>query len=111
MEVEELPERKAWPAYLCATFVLLAIVLEFVGGRGGPALSSHGGRSVSPSTWPTAARTVWWAAVTVAAGGYSVLVYWIERKPVRYWVTLLTAAPFLFWTLGIATGQSWATFR
>lgn len=107
----ELPLRRAWPAYLCMLFVMIAVVAEFIGGRGGPALSTHHGRSISPSTWPDAARVIWWLLVASAAGAYRALADWVERRRPRLWLAALTGLPFFAFAVGIATNSSWASFR
>ena len=103
--------RRAWSAFACAAFVLVAVVLEFVGGRGGAAITTSHHRSIAPSAWPTGLRVAWWLAVAGASGGYRFLADQIGQRSPRIWLVALSAVPFLLFAFGVATNRSWATFR
>lgn len=110
-DASEQQIRPAWPAYLCALVVLVAIVAEFIGGRGGPSVADGDGASISPATWPDAARTIEWLLVAAAAAGYRAIADWVAHRAIRYWLAAISALPFLIWAYGVATSQDWATFR
>lgn len=102
---EEEPRRAAWPAYACALFVLFAVVVEFLGGRGGPAIGARHNRSFYPATWDDTARVFWWLLVAIVAGTYRGLADWVDNRPVRWWLAALSAAPFVLFAIGIASSQ------
>ena len=114
----EQPVVSAWPAFACAGFVLLAVVLEFLGGNGGTAAvvglhqtSEHTWRDFVPSAWPEAPRVIWWLAVAGATAGYRLHADRMQHRAPRAWLAVVSAAPFLVFAGGVATSMGWATFR
>lgn len=92
-----------------AAFVLVAVALEFLGGSYANSPVGDWTRFV-PLAWPTWGRVLWWAAVATAAGVFRLSLHriGISQRPL---VVVATVAPFAIFSLGIATGESWATWH
>lgn len=95
---------------VAAAFVLLAIVLEVIGGTAANSVVPEWAYKVAPLAWPQPVRVVWWVLVAVAAALYRLA----ERRAGirRSIITLVVSvAPFLIFAGGIAFGAGWATWH
>lgn len=97
-------------AALAGAFVLLAVVLEVVGGMGANSPVPAWAQWVFPLAWPEPVRVVWWLGV---AGVAAVFRLMLSRAGVRQRrsVVVLSVAPFVVFAAGIATGAEWATWH
>lgn len=109
--VECVPGDGWWLLAVAASiaFVLLAIVLELVGGSfaNSPVPAwAH----VAPIAWPTGLRVLWWLAVAAAAGLFRLGLHRLghRQRPV---IVVASIAPFLVFASGIAAGADWATWH
>lgn len=105
------PHAGAWLALVVvgAVFVILAVVLEVLGGSFANSPLPAWAEFV-PLSWPQAARVVWWFAVASAAGGFRLGLHrlGIPQRPV---VVAASVIPFLMFATGIALGASWSTWH
>lgn len=101
-----------WSVFVAAAsiaFVVLAVVLEVVGG-------SHASSPVPdwagvvPIAWPGWLRVAWWTAVATAAGSFRIALHRLGHRQ-RPAVVVASIAPFLLFAGGIATGAEWATWH
>lgn len=97
-------------ALACASFVVLAIALEVVGGMGANSEVPDWAPTLVPIAWPRLVRVGWWLVVAAAAGGYRVLLA-RAGLPQSPWVTAASMAPFVLFAAGIAAGAEWATWH
>ena len=97
-------------ALACAAFVILAIVLEVVGGLAANSEVPGWAPRLAPIAWPRLVRVGWWLAVAVAAGAYRIL---LNRAglPQSPWLSAASVAPFILFAAGIAAGAEWATWH
>ena len=102
--------RPSWPAFACAGFVLLAVVVEFTVSQNAGAVAPRGFSRFAPAAWPDPLRVAWWLAVAAAAGGYRVFADLIANRAPRWALAAVSAAPFAIFAFGIAFGSSWATY-
>ena len=92
-----------------AAFVVVAIVLEVVGGSfaNSPVPSWA---QIVPLTWPPAARVVWWLAVAGAAGSFRLGLHRLGM-PQRPVIVLASVVPFVVFAGGIAVGAEFSTWH
>lgn len=92
-----------------AAFVVVAIVLEVLGGSlaNSPVPSwAH----VVPLTWPPAARVAWWLAVAVAAGSFRLGLHRLGMSQ-RPLIVVASVVPFVVFAGGIAVGAEFSTWH
>lgn len=97
-------------ALVCAIFVLLAIVLEVLGGLAANSQVPEWAARTIPVAWPPTLRVGWWLLVAAAAGAYRLLLAG-AGLPQSRWVTLASVVPFVVFASGIAAGAGWATWH
>ncbi|MDP1804020.1 MAG: hypothetical protein Q8K72_02530 [Acidimicrobiales bacterium] len=97
-------------ALACAAFVVLAMVLEVVGGMSANSEVPDWAPRLVPIAWPRLVRVGWWLAVGVAAGAYRVLLA-RAGLPQSRWLLVVSVAPFVLFAVGIAAGAEWATWH
>lgn len=97
-------------ALACASFVVVGIVLEVVGGLAANSEVPDWVPGLVPITWPRLVRVGWWLAVAAAAGGYRILLA-RAGLPQSAWVTAAAMTPFVLFASGIAAGAEWATWH
>lgn len=90
-------------------FILLAIVLELVGGSFANSPVPDWAH-VAPIAWPTGPRVLWWIGVAGAAGLFRLGLHRLGHRQ-RPAVVVASIAPFLVFASGIAAGADWATWH
>ncbi|MBW3662752.1 MAG: hypothetical protein KY469_06605 [Actinobacteria bacterium] len=89
---------------------LLAVTLELLGSVLGDSPSTGYPGWLVPIAWPTAVRVAWWLVATAGAAATSHgLAHAAGRR--GYVRTVVVAAPFLIFAVGIALGAEWATWH
>lgn len=106
----EAPLRRSWPAFACAGFVLLAVIVELTVSQNAGAVAPRGFSRFAPAAWPDPLRVMWWLAVAAAAGGYRLFADLLGGRKPRWALVAVSAAPFAFFAVGIALGSGWATY-
>lgn len=93
-----------------AGFTLAAVALEVAGSVWGDSPSTSYPGWLATIGWPTPLRVLWWtmAAAGVVAMNLGMARASGSRRPVR---TVVAAAPFVAFALGIASGAQWATWH
>ncbi|MGH9151469.1 MAG: hypothetical protein ACRD03_03475 [Acidimicrobiales bacterium] len=102
--------RLGFAALACAGLVLVAVVLEVVGGTAANSPAPGWAGYVVPLAWPQALRVAWWLAVAAAALGFRLALHRLgfrQRAP----MVVASVAPFVVFAAGIATGAGWATWH
>lgn len=97
-------------ALICASFVVLAIVLEVVGGMAANSEVPGWAPRLVPIAWPRLVRAGWWLAVALAAGAYRILLAraGLPQSPL---VTAASVAPFVVFAAAVAAGAEWTTWH
>ena len=92
-----------------AAFVVLAIVLELIGGTYANSPVPTWAEIV-PIVWPPALRVVWWLAVAAAAGLFRL---GLDRLgiPQRPLIVVASVVPFVVFAAGIAVGADFSTWH
>lgn len=111
-ETAIVPPRAGWwllAVFGGAAFVVVAIVLEVVGGSfaNSPVPSWA---QIVPLTWPPAVRVVWWLAVAASAASFRLGLHRLgmrQRPP----IVLASVVPFVVFAGGIAVGAEFATWH
>lgn len=92
-----------------ALFVILAVVLEVLGGSHANSPLPSWAEFV-PLSWPPVARVFWWLGVAASAAGFRLGLHrlGIAQRPL---IVLASILPFLAFAVGIASGASWSTWH
>ncbi len=109
---EEVPDSAGWWLLLAAgsaLFVVVAIVLEVLGGSYANSPVPDWAEVV-PIAWPRAVRVVWWVGVAAAAAGFRLGAHRLGFRQ-RPLVVALSVVPFLAFATGIAMGAGWSTWH
>ncbi len=97
-------------ALACAFFVVLAILLEVLGGLAANSEVPDWAASIVPLGWPRVLRVGWWLLVAGTAAAYRLLLARAGLRQSR-WATVASVAPFVVFAAGIASGAGWATWH
>ena len=100
-----------WPLVLLASmlFVLAAVALEVAGGANANS-EVPGWAHLVPIAWAPPVRVAWWLAVAASAATFRVGLRRVGIRTNRL-ADIVTVAPFVAFSAGIALGASWATWH
>ncbi len=105
------PHAGAWliVVFASAAFVIIAVVLEVMGGSYANSPLPSWAEFV-PLSWPPLARVFWWLGVAAAAAGFRLGLHRLGIAQRRL-IVLVSVVPFLAFAGGIAGGASWSTWH